>query len=57
MTTSVPAVTEERERGGKYLALCLDCDRRFRLGPDACPNCGSTTWMPVGWTRGGLIAK
>jgi hypothetical protein len=29
------------------LALCLDCEVCFEIGPDQCPACGSETWSPL----------
>ena len=29
------------------LGLCLDCEECFEIGLDACPACGSETWMPL----------
>jgi hypothetical protein len=29
------------------LALCLDCEVCFEIGPDKCPGCGSETWSPL----------
>lgn len=29
------------------LGLCLDCEDCFEIGLDACPACGSETWMPL----------
>ena len=29
------------------LGLCLDCEDCFEIGQDACPACGSETWMPL----------
>jgi hypothetical protein len=29
------------------LALCLDCEVCFEIGPEKCPACGSTTWSPL----------
>jgi hypothetical protein len=29
------------------LALCVDCDECFELGPSTCPACGSRTWSPL----------
>jgi len=29
------------------LALCLDCEMCFEVGPGACPACGSATWIPI----------
>ena len=29
------------------VALCLDCDVCFDLGRNACPVCGSDTWIPL----------
>jgi hypothetical protein len=31
----------------KRLALCLDCEKCFELGADACPACGSGTWITL----------
>jgi hypothetical protein len=28
----------------RQLALCLDCDECFGIGPETCPSCGSATW-------------
>lgn len=28
-------------------ALCLDCDSVFGLGAEACPACGSRTWITL----------
>src|SRR6185503_16195122 len=29
------------------LALCVDCEVCFEIGPDQCPACGSETWSPL----------
>src|SRR5258705_14003911 len=29
------------------LGMCLDCEACFEIGFDACPACGSKTWMPL----------
>jgi hypothetical protein len=29
------------------LALCVDCEVCFEIGPDQCPACGSDTWSPL----------
>jgi hypothetical protein len=29
------------------LALCVDCEECFEIGPDQCPACGSRTWSPL----------
>lgn len=29
------------------LGLCLDCEDCFEIGLNACPACGSETWMPL----------
>ena len=29
------------------LALCLDCEVCFEIGPEKCPACGSQTWSPL----------
>ena len=29
------------------LGMCLDCEACFEIGVDACPACGSKTWMPL----------
>jgi len=29
------------------LALCLDCEVCFEIGPEKCPACGSATWAPL----------
>jgi len=29
------------------LALCVDCEVCFEIGPDHCPACGSKTWSPL----------
>ena len=29
------------------LALCLDCEVCFEIGPAKCPACGSETWSPL----------
>ena len=29
------------------LALCLDCEVCFEIGPEKCPACGSETWSPL----------
>jgi hypothetical protein len=29
------------------LALCVDCEVCFEIGPDQCPGCGSDTWSPL----------
>jgi hypothetical protein len=31
----------------RQLALCLDCDECFGIGPETCPSCGSTTWTSL----------
>ena len=31
----------------RQLALCLDCDECFGIGPNTCPSCGSTTWTSL----------
>lgn len=31
----------------RQLALCLDCDECFELGPEMCPRCGSATWTSL----------
>src|SRR3989442_14596358 len=31
----------------RSLALCLDCDECFEVGPETCPACGSATWTPI----------
>lgn len=31
----------------RRLALCLDCDSCFELGPGTCPACGSETLAPL----------
>jgi hypothetical protein len=31
----------------RRLALCLDCEVCFELGPATCPACGSTTWTAI----------
>jgi hypothetical protein len=31
----------------KRLALCLDCEKCFELGAEACPACGSGTWITL----------
>lgn len=31
----------------KRLALCLDCEKCFELGAEACPGCGSRTWITL----------
>jgi len=31
----------------RQLALCLDCDECFGLGPETCPSCGSATWTSL----------
>jgi len=41
-----------RRVGGPHLPfrrvmLCLECEECFEIGPDACPQCGSETWIPV----------
>lgn len=43
VTTSRPSIHLPLTR----LALCLDCEECFELGPDACPACSSVTWMPL----------
>ena len=35
------------------LALCLDCEATFEIGPDSCPACASRTWAPVARFLGG----
>jgi hypothetical protein len=29
------------------IALCVDCEVCFEIGPDKCPGCGSETWSPL----------
>ncbi len=29
------------------VALCLDCETCFEIGPDPCPACGSGMWASV----------
>ena len=29
------------------LALCVDCEVCFEIGPEQCPGCGSETWSPL----------
>ncbi len=29
------------------LALCIECEVCFELGPETCPACGSKTWSPL----------
>jgi hypothetical protein len=29
------------------LALCMDCEECFEIGPDQCPACGSQTWSAL----------
>lgn len=29
------------------LGMCLDCEACFEIGVEACPACGSKTWMPL----------
>src|SRR2546426_6977586 len=31
----------------RSLALCLDCDECFEVGPETCPACGSATWTSI----------
>jgi hypothetical protein len=31
----------------QQLALCLDCDECFGIGPQTCPSCGSVTWTSL----------
>ena len=31
----------------RRLALCLDCEKCFELGAEACPACGSGTWITL----------
>ena len=31
----------------RSLALCLDCDECFEVGPETCPACGSATWTTI----------
>jgi hypothetical protein len=31
----------------RRLALCLDCEECFELGAEACPACGSGTWITL----------
>jgi hypothetical protein len=31
----------------RQLALCLDCDEGFGLGPETCPSCGGATWTSL----------
>jgi len=31
----------------RQLALCLDCDECFGLGPETCPSCSSVTWTSL----------
>jgi hypothetical protein len=30
------------------LAICLNCDACFGIGPERCPACGSETWSLLG---------
>ncbi len=32
----------------RRLALCLDCEVCFEVGPTQCPACGSETWAALG---------
>lgn len=32
----------------RRLAMCLDCEVCFELGPPQCPACGSETWAALG---------
>lgn len=31
----------------RHLALCLDCDECFEIGPETCLACGSATWTSL----------
>jgi hypothetical protein len=31
----------------RHVAMCLDCEDCFEIGPDTCPACGSTTWTAL----------
>jgi hypothetical protein len=31
----------------QQLALCLDCDECFGIGPETCPSCGNVTWTSL----------
>ena len=31
----------------RRLALCLDCEKCFELGAEACPACSSRTWITL----------
>jgi hypothetical protein len=43
------------------LALCVDCEVCFEIGPEKCPGCGSETWSPlsrfIGDTSDKALAK
>ncbi len=37
----------------RSVALCLDCEECFELGPEECPACGGETWTPLSRVLGG----
>jgi hypothetical protein len=39
------------------LALCVDCEVCFEIGPDQCPACGSDTWSPLSRFMGNASDK
>ena len=39
------------------LALCVDCEVCFEIGPDQCPGCGSDTWSPLSRFNGNASDK
>lgn len=39
------------------LALCVDCEECFEIGPDLCPACGSKTWSPLSRFMGNASEK
>jgi hypothetical protein len=39
------------------LALCVDCEVCFEIGPEQCPGCGSETWSPLSRFIGDASAK
>jgi hypothetical protein len=41
----------------RSVALCLDCEVCFELGPEECPACGSETWTPLARFLGGPVHR
>jgi RNA polymerase subunit RPABC4/transcription elongation factor Spt4 len=47
MIKSARSVTRSVHWPLRRLALCLDCDECFELGPNCCPACSSETWTTL----------